>query len=150
MKKIKIAMILFLISIASILSINNVSAATNYYQSTLALPYGTSFNGASRNFAAGTNKIDITVNGFKKSNGAIRTSGTSRMEIGLGDVSTGRVLKWDTATYTYGTCMTRNMGSYAAGTRYYSFISNIYNSSTGGYDKYDGVKSNDVKMYPKP
>ena len=72
------------------------------------------------------------------------------MEIGLGDVATGRILKFDTATYTYGTCVVRNFGTYDSGYRYYTFISNIYNSSTGGYDKYDGVKSSNFKMYPKP
>ena len=149
MKKVKTIMLLLTIGITSVLTMGNVHAASSY-SSTLSLPYGTSFNGASRNFASGAHKFEVTVDGFNTSSGSVRKSGTSRMEIGLGDVSTGRILKYDTATYTYGTCMTRNLGTYGSGYRYYAFFSKLYNSSTGGYDKYDGVKSNDVKMYPKP
>lgn len=148
MKKRKVFIFLMLLGIVSSITMTKVKAAG--WKSTLNLPYGTIYDGASRWYGTGTHKISISVDGFNKSDGIVRKSGTTKMELALGDITTGRILKYDTATYTYAACMDRIMGSYSEGYRYYTFFSDIYNSSTDGRDYYDGVKSNEVYMYPLP
>ena len=147
MKKVKNLLFVALVGVITILTSSNVHAAA--WTSTLNLPYGTSHGGASRNYAAGEHKIDISVDGFNKSNGSVRKSGSTTMGLSLWDVSTGRDLKYKNAIYTYGTCADVRMGSYSAGRRSFIFLSRIYNEGTGGYNNYDGIKSNSVKMYPK-
>lgn len=148
MRKGKMFVFLMLLGIVSSIAITNVSAAG--WKSTLNLPYATIHTGSSRWYGTGTHRINISVDGFNTANGTVRKSGTTKMELALGDVATGQILKFDTATYTYATCMDRIMGSYSGGYRYYTFFSDIYNSTTGGRDYYDGVKSNEVYMYPLP
>lgn len=148
MKHVKKIAFVFMLGVITVFTATSVSAAG--WKSTLNLPYGTYFTGTSRNYGKGQHKISISVDGFNKSNGTVRKSGSSKMEVALGDVATGQIFKYDTANYTYATCQTRFMGSYDSGYRYYIFSSSIYNSSTGGRSYYDGVKSNEVYMYPLP
>lgn len=148
MKKRKVLFCLMLLGIVSVFSMTKVDAAG--WKSTLNLPYGTIYSGSSRWYGSGTHRIMISVDGFNTASGTVRKSGNTKMMLALGDVATGQILKYDTATYTYGTCQNRIMGSYSGGYRYYTFFSDIYNSSTGGRDYYDGVKSNEVYMYPLP
>lgn len=148
MKKGKMFIFLMLLGIISTSAITNVSAAG--WKSTLNLPYGTIHTGSSRWYGTGTHRINISVDGFNTSSGSVREGGTTKMQLALGDVTTGQILKFDTAIYTYDSCEERNMGSYSKGYRYYSFFSSIYNSTTDGRDYYDGVKSNEVYMYPLP
>lgn len=147
MKKARNLAFVMMLSVISIFTMTSVKAAG--WKSSLDLPYGTIYTGAAvRPYATGAHRINISVDGFNKSNGSVRRSGTTTMAVGLWDVATGRELSQNKATYTYGSCAERSMGSYSAGSRSYSFLSSIYNSSTGGRDNYDGVKSNAVYMYP--
>lgn len=148
MKKMKNLAFLMVIGVISILTINDVKAAG--WISNLDLPYGTIHTGAVREYGTGTHRIMISVDGFNTSNGSIRYSGETTMRIALGDVATGRIFKYNTSVYMYGTCLLLDMGSYSSGYRYYTFMSSIYNSSTDGRDNYDGVIANDVYMYPSP
>lgn len=148
MKKRKVMIFLMLLGILSVFSITKVEAAG--WKSSLDLPYGTIYTGRSREHGTGSHRIMISVDGFNTANGTVRKSGETTMMLALGDVTTGRILKYDTSTYVYNTCANREMGSYSAGYRYYSFFSDIYNSSTGGRNYYDGVKSNELYMYPLP
>lgn len=148
MKKGKMFVFLMLLGIVSSSAITNASAAG--WKTTLDLPYGTSFGGTSRRYGMGDHIINISVDGFNKADGTVRRSGTTKMQVVLWDGGTGRALKSDTATYTYGTCVNRDMGDYIAGYRSYIFYSDIYNGATGGHSYYDGVKSNEVYMYPLP
>lgn len=66
------------------------------------------------------------------------------MQVGLWDAATDRYLKLDEAAYTTKTCVERNMGSYNKGNRYYTFTTAL------GPNKYAGLISNEVLMYPKP
>ncbi len=147
MKRIRNMVFVLLLGIITSLSLTgSVSAAG--WKSTLNMPYGTIHNGASRNYAQGLNKISVAVDGFNTSSGSVRKSGSTTMELGLWDVATGRAYKYNTSVYTYGTCKEVRMGTYEAGYRSYTFFSDIYNSSTGGRNYYDGVKSSEVYMYP--
>lgn len=148
MKKLKVLSMALLLGIFATCSMTKVNAIG--WKSTLNLSYGDIYTSPARPYIEGTNKIMISVDGFNKSNGTVRKSGTTTMELALHDVATGRHFKYDTHVYTYGTCDTRNMGSYSAGHRDYTFLSSIYNDSTGGRDNYDGIKSNLVYMYPAP
>lgn len=143
MKKVKNLAFLLVLGIVSGFMISNVHAA-GAYVSTLNMPYGSIYSGRARNFASGSHKIDISVDGFNTYNGGVITNGATTMEIGLWDVASGRYLKRSTGTYNYGSCRTTIMGNYSAGSKYYTFYSNI------GVNYYKGVISNQVLMYPKP
>lgn len=148
MKKRKVLIFLMLLGIVSIFSMTKADAAG--WKSTLNLPYGTVYTARFREYGAGTYRITISVDGFNTADGTVRESGSTTMEIALGDVVTGHILKYDTTNYVHGTCQNRIMGTYSAGYKYYIFFSSIYNKSTGGRDYYDGVISNEVYMYPLP
>lgn len=148
MKTVRNLAFILMLGVVSLLTMTNASAAG--WKSSLNLPYGTIHGGNSRKYGAGEYKISISVDGFNKADGSVRKSGSTTMEVTLYDVLTGRALKYDTATYTYGTCNMRYMGSYSAGYKQYIFSSDLYNESTGGRLYYDGVKSNEVYMYPLP
>jgi hypothetical protein len=148
MKKIKNLVFLMLLAVVSIFGISKVSAAG--WKTYLNLPYGVVHSGSIRSFGTGTHRIMISVDGFNTSAGTLRTSGSTTMAIALMDPLTGHELNYDVSNYTYGTCLNNIMGSFSSGPKYYSFFSRIYNFSTGVYEYYDGVKADEVYMYPLP
>lgn len=147
-KKFGLLAFLMIVGIFSIFTITKVNAAG--WSSTLNLPYGVFYTGAMRQYGSGSHRISIQVDGFNTSSGSVRKSGSTTMEVELHDIATGYLFGHNIGTYTYATCHDVWMGTFDSGYRKYAFNSRIYNSSTGTYTNYDGVKSSHVYMYPLP
>lgn len=148
MKKFRFLTLAIAIVLISVFSITKVNAAG--WKTTLNLPYNWAVSGTSRWYGTGMHRINISVDGFNTSAGTLRTYGSTTMQVGLWDVSTGQFLNFNVSSYTYGSCQDRFLGTYNSGYRNYDFFSYVYNESTGGYDVYDGVKSNELYLYPLP
>lgn len=150
MKGLKIMTLALTLGFLSIFGINNASAKDIGWISSLDLSYNEIYNGSIRRFISGTNRINISVDGFNTSTGSVRYSGGTTMKLALGASNLGKILCYKTSYFNYGTCQDVIMGTYSAGWHYYTFFSKIYNDSTGNYDAYDGIKSSQVVMYPAP
>lgn len=142
MKKMKNLSFVMIFLLVSVFTMKNVHAAG--WASTLDMPFGTIHNGRTRNYGSGEHFISISVDGFNMYDSSVLKSGSTKMEMDLNDAATSRALKRDSASYTYGTCVRRSMGTHSAGKKYYTFYSAI------GNEFYSGVKSNAVYMYPLP
>lgn len=153
---------IFLVAIVTItiLGISNVKAdgiepymlidgkETKGYVTTLNLPYGSHVSGKQRYFGSGTHLVSVQVDSINTPSGN-QTTGTGRMEISLySPEGGGNAVYYDISNYTARTCKDIRMGTHNANFKSFDFYSSIYNSSKGTYEKFNGVKSSKVVLYP--
>lgn len=121
---------------------------TKGYVSTLNLPYGGYNGGRQRYFGTGTHLVSIQVDSINTSSGN-KTTGTGRMEISLyAPEGGGNAVHTDISNYAARSCYEIRMGSYGESFKTFTFNSNIYNSSKGAHEKFNGVKSSKAVLYP--